>query len=885
MYSYEKIPEYMKKLKNWMIADYSKKKAPEDIDGNWRGSNPEYFVSFDKAFKITQTVKNKMLSFSITKESNLCCIDLDDCINENDTIKPWAKKILNEFDSKEVYIELSHSRKGIHIFCFNDGFYEKAICIKLQEIFPDESKKAGIEIYTDKKNIAMTGIIVTGNYTLKNSISNFNGVNKDVKFYLTSLETIKNKATTKFNNNMEFDFNDDIFKSIVNRLNIKHIITDFGIIINKNMALCPFHDEKTPSMNIFNNDKFFKCHGCGEFGDVIDFVMKYKNIDKIGAVLYLNDTYNLNLVHKKTAKREIFKNPNKIDNVKSEEKKPQDIFDEINKFLSETKKEKNIPLSENCFLPDNFKSGYYMINKGFCKRYVVNQENDIGEKEKMYVDKVIMPMVLYPINIYLVNGNEEIEFNKSIVAEYDSFSSVSKFKTWLKKFGSTIWFDGETKDLVNLEKYIYSYRNYTKTKYIISASKLGWFKNEFLPYNGTHIFNKNNSMEIESLVNSFTENGDFETWKENTMKYAENDTFRLYINTSLAAPLVSLLKRPSFWVHNHAKHSTGKTPAIYAAASIWAKPDSYAPAFNTSRVGLEFKLHLLNNLPCMFDDSQNLNEWNKKNISSMIYDLCNGSGKNRGNIQGDLQDSKNWYTTMLTNGERELLQGNEFEGAVKRLMEFDTIPFSDHREARKAREIYLNNYGFVGKYFIEILVKYKDEIKKLAEKLENIFENCNNFATHIQNVTSLCLCNYILNCYIFGIDQKKSIDMTIIWGKRILRLLPDEKEIDKIIIGLQLIEEYVMSNTHRFRIECPQGRIGFFRNGEVYFFLNEFKKLIKQWDIPEKRFLKEIKEMDCTITDDNLNFKLISHQGQKIRPVGFKNINITDLVEDIEMYN
>lgn len=55
----------------------------------------------------------------------------------------------------------------------------------------------------------------------------------------------------------------------------KHPITDF--VQHRNfMALCPFHKERTPSMNIRNN--YFYCHGCGETGDVIDYVMKTQNL-------------------------------------------------------------------------------------------------------------------------------------------------------------------------------------------------------------------------------------------------------------------------------------------------------------------------------------------------------------------------------------------------------------------------------------------------------------------------------------------------------------------------------------------------------------------------------------------------------------------------------
>lgn len=37
-------------------------------------------------------------------------------------------------------------------------------------------------------------------------------------------------------------------------------------------ACCPFHDEKTPSFTIFDAGRKYHCFGCGESGDVLDFL-------------------------------------------------------------------------------------------------------------------------------------------------------------------------------------------------------------------------------------------------------------------------------------------------------------------------------------------------------------------------------------------------------------------------------------------------------------------------------------------------------------------------------------------------------------------------------------------------------------------------------------
>ncbi|WP_343225901.1 CHC2 zinc finger domain-containing protein [Luteolibacter marinus] len=49
-------------------------------------------------------------------------------------------------------------------------------------------------------------------------------------------------------------------------------------------ALCPFHNEKTPSFSINPQRQFFHCFGCGKSGDAITFVREYENLTFTDAV-------------------------------------------------------------------------------------------------------------------------------------------------------------------------------------------------------------------------------------------------------------------------------------------------------------------------------------------------------------------------------------------------------------------------------------------------------------------------------------------------------------------------------------------------------------------------------------------------------------------------
>lgn len=54
-------------------------------------------------------------------------------------------------------------------------------------------------------------------------------------------------------------------------------------------ALCPFHEEKTPSFNVNPARQIFHCFGCGEGGNVITFVMKHESVSFPESVRLLAD--------------------------------------------------------------------------------------------------------------------------------------------------------------------------------------------------------------------------------------------------------------------------------------------------------------------------------------------------------------------------------------------------------------------------------------------------------------------------------------------------------------------------------------------------------------------------------------------------------------------
>jgi DNA primase len=60
-------------------------------------------------------------------------------------------------------------------------------------------------------------------------------------------------------------------------------------------ALCPFHDEKSPSFSVNPDKQFYYCFGCGAGGNVVSFVMDYERLDFPQAIENLAHYYGLNV--------------------------------------------------------------------------------------------------------------------------------------------------------------------------------------------------------------------------------------------------------------------------------------------------------------------------------------------------------------------------------------------------------------------------------------------------------------------------------------------------------------------------------------------------------------------------------------------------------------
>ena len=232
---------------------------------------------------------------------------------------------------------------------------------------------------------------------------------------------------------------DRVIEEIKNKANIVDVISRYINVIKKGnnyLAVCPFHNDSNPSMNISESKQIYKCFSCGAGGNVFTFVSEYEKVGFLEAVRKV-----ANIVGYDLSEYEI-ETP-KVDTKKERLLKlVKDAMEFYNYNLLNSDNDGLTYLTTrgmNIDVIDNFKLGYapsdssktlrYLTKKGYTVEEIV--EAGIGINNGGFLDR-FASRVVFPIsdlngNVVAfsgrriddsktskyINSNENILFNKS----------------------------------------------------------------------------------------------------------------------------------------------------------------------------------------------------------------------------------------------------------------------------------------------------------------------------------------------------------------------------------------------------------------------------------------------------------------------------------------
>jgi len=141
------------------------------------------------------------------------------------------------------------------------------------------------------------------------------------------------------------------------------------------------------------------------------------------------------------------------------------------------------------------------------------------------------------------------------------------------------------------------------------------------------------------------------------MKVAPYDLPVFSLSCAFAAPLLKPLRIESGGFHVEGNTSTGKTnvegntstgktSAQRWALSVWGSDEDLLVSWNSTRVGSELLTAAYSDTLLVFDEIGQARD--ARLVGQLVYDLCNGTGKTRGNARLTHRANLRWRTLLLS---------------------------------------------------------------------------------------------------------------------------------------------------------------------------------------------------------------------------------------------
>ena len=285
-----------------------------------------------------------------------------------------------------------------------------------------------------------------------------------------------------------------------------------------------------------------------------------------------------------------------------------------------------------------------------------------------------------------------------------------------------------------------------------ATAKMGWCEDGFMPYKSKLAFDKDG--RFDTLYDTLQSAGSRNSWMDFVL--AIRATKRVEPRLAMAASFASVLLEPCgllpFWVDIWGKTGGGKSICEMLAASIWADPElgKYISKFDDTINAFESKAGFLNNLPFIIDDTAELRKKIKDDFSQLIYQLASGEGRGRSNVKLGLAYKNTWKNVILCSGESPIINDQLQGGAINRVLEYETDEGDIFEDGQAAATLLRNNYGFIGKEFVEILQKIGlENVAKLQREAFKLIK-CNEYESkQLLSLSALIVADQIAAQYIF----------------------------------------------------------------------------------------------------------------------------------------
>lgn len=200
----------------------------------------------------------------------------------------------------------------------------------------------------------------------------------------------------------------DIINQIKAEIDIVELIGEYVDLSSsgKNyVALCPFHQENTPSFTVNPNKQFYYCFGCGAGGDSINFIQEIDNLSFQESVLTLAERAGIEVDIKGGIDKEKMKLREAIFSANNLASKfynylllNNDIASKAKEYLNDRGfNEEDIKKFNLGYAPDSWRGLYnFLSDKGFNQEVLIKSGLVVAGKNNSYYDR-FRDRVIFPI--------------------------------------------------------------------------------------------------------------------------------------------------------------------------------------------------------------------------------------------------------------------------------------------------------------------------------------------------------------------------------------------------------------------------------------------------------------------------------------------------------
>ena len=399
------------------------------------------------------------------------------------------------------------------------------------------------------------------------------------------------------------------------------------------------------------------------------------------------------------------------------------------------------------------------------------------------------------------------------------------------------------------------------------VNQLGWRENftEFVypPKGSDYIVETGNDSELGLIYQT---KGNRQLWLTHYDEIKNHKYARLAFASALAASFIEIINMRNMTLCVYGKSGGGKTAGIIKfPMSIHGNP-KYVPTFNSTFNSLERRAVTSNNLPFAVDELQNItSKFQLENIDKFAHIIGEGISKGRYDKNGEVEVLKHFSTIALITGEQPLTNFTSDQGKKRRTLEFHCKEVLPQDLAEKTHEFVTDNYGLIGREWIDFIKNHINDIKSLYKFFRNKLKlkRPDAIVDHINFLSASYTADVFFNFYFRNMEfelvlEELNRDEQI---HSILKELATEAETTNSEQAKDFIKEFIVSRKRHFAINgdnfVQDPIFGVIKKEYIFIYPQQFRKELKRAGFSPEKTINELIVDNFLTYDDERKLYLI----------------------------